>query len=149
MIADNQFFIDTLLTSGVVCNANVWALPQLLHEQASAGKLSNSQIASLIDTNRYREKTGSFLHLHMGIDAKGLDKSKMEAHYTVMDQGLLCADPCGDRNMVAVSNPSVLDEGLVQCSSSDSNDRMVVHAYGAGNEPFSSWSSIPYPERGG
>lgn len=134
---------------GVVCNANVWALPQLLHEQASAGKLSNSQIASLIDTNRYREKTGSFLHLHMGIDAKGLDKSKMEAHYTVMDQGLLCADPCGDRNMVAVSNPSVLDEGLVQCSSSDSNDRMVVHAYGAGNEPFSSWSSIPYPERGG
>jgi phytoene dehydrogenase-like protein len=149
LIVNDRLFIEVFFNSGVVCNANIWALPQLLHGQASAGKLSNSQIASLIDANISREKTGSFLHLHLGIDAKGLDKSKMEAHYTVMDQGLLCADPCGDRNMVAVSNPSVLDGGLVQSSSGDSTDRMVIHAYGAGNEPFSNWSSIPYPERGG
>ena len=149
MIVDDRLVLEIFETLGVVCNANVWALPQLLHEPASAGELSNSQIASLIDANACREKTGSFLHLHLGIDAQGLDKLKMEAHYTVMDQGLLCANPCGDRNMVAVSNPSVLDGGLVQSSSGDSSDRMVVHAYGAGNEPFSNWSSIPYPERGG
>ena len=40
-------------------------------------------------------------------------------------------DPCGDRNMVAVSNPGVLDSSLT-----DKDNRIIVHAYGAGNEPF-------------
>jgi hypothetical protein len=44
-----------------------------------------------------------------------------------MDKGLNTADPCGDRNMVAVSNPSMLDSSLV-----DQPNKIVVHAYGAG-----------------
>ena len=34
------------------------------------------------------EMTGSFLHLHVAINATGLDLTQMEAHYTVMDRGL-------------------------------------------------------------
>lgn len=35
------------------------------------------------------------------------------------------ADPCGDRNMVAVSNPSVLDSSLV-----NQPNKLMLHAYG-------------------
>jgi phytoene dehydrogenase-like protein len=87
--------------------------------------------------------TKSFLHLHLGIDAQGLDTSRMKAHYTVMDQGIFppsgsaSVDPCADRNMVAVSNPCVLDPSLV-----DRPDKLLLHAYGAGNEPFEAWEQF-------
>lgn len=45
--------------------------------------------------------------------------------------------------MVAVSNPSVLDESLT-----DKNDRVIVHAYGAGNEPYELWERF-LGEKGG
>lgn len=34
------------------------------------------------------EMTGSFLHLHLALDASNLDLEALEAHYTVMDRGL-------------------------------------------------------------
>lgn len=87
------------------------------------------------------EMTGSFLHLHIAIKADGLDLSKMEAHYTVMDRSL-CGDgssmdgPCGELNMIAVSNPCVIDRSLAPA------EFMVLHAYGAGNEPYALWEGI-------
>ena len=61
--------------------------------------------------------TGSFLHLHVALDASDLDLDSLEAHYTVMDRGLSGEDdgkdgPCGGLNMIAVSNPCVLDRTL-------------------------------------
>lgn len=92
------------------------------------------------------EMTGSFLHLHVAIDAKGLDLSKMEAHYTVMDRGLGGDDsimvggvtdgPCGELNMIALSNPCVIDKTLAP------EGYMVLHAYGAGNEPYHLWEGM-------
>ena len=89
------------------------------------------------------EMTGSFLHLHVAINATGLDLSKMEAHYTVMDRGLsgdsnvvingVRDGPCGEQNMIAVSNPCVIDPTLAP------DGYMVLHAYGAGNEPYDVW----------
>jgi phytoene dehydrogenase-like protein len=67
-----------------------------------------------------------------GLDSSGLDLSRTQAHYTVMDKGL--SDPCADRNMVAVSNPSRIDPTLT-----DRNNRIIVHAYGAGCESYEPW----------
>ena len=88
------------------------------------------------------EMTGSFLHLHVALDATNLDLNKLEAHYTVMDRGLegdsasidgVADGPCGELNMIAVSNPCVLDKTLAP------EGYIVVHAYGAGNEPSCIW----------
>jgi len=132
---------------GIVCNADVWALPSLL--SASGNDLTPQQRYQLIERpEKEVKKTASFMHLHLGIDATGLDRSAMQPHYTVMMNGLhrdpssgnSPADPCGDRNMVAVSNPSVLDSTLTS-----SDKKFVIHAYGAGNEPFSDWDGLEYP----
>ena len=94
--------------------------------------------------------TGSFLHLHLALDATGLDLDSMEAHYTVMDRGLggdpedegegeegnAPDGPCGELNMIAVSNPCVLDRTLAP------EGHIVVHAYGAGNEPHEIWDGL-------
>lgn len=117
----------------VLCNANIWALPRLLAKDAS--KLNSEQHRSLVEGSRQRSMTKSFLHLHLGIDSQGLNLKSMHPHYTVMSKGLV--DPCADRNMVAVSNPSVLDSSLV-----DVDDKMVIHAYGAGNEPYELWAAL-------
>ena len=92
------------------------------------------------------EMTGSFLHLHVAIDSTGLDLSQMEAHYTVMDRGLsgdssivingVPDGPCGELNMIAVSNPCVIDPTLAP------DGYMVLHAYGAGNEPYDVWKKF-------
>lgn len=125
---------DTVLAKkAVLCNANIWALPKLLAKDAD--QLNRQQREFLIRDSTNKLKTKSFLHLHLGLDSNGLDLDKMQPHYTVMAQGL--QNPCADRNMVAVSNPSVLDGSLV-----DRTDRMVVHAYGAGNEPYDDWKGM-------
>lgn len=100
---------------------------------------TNSSLLLNCDT---AEMTGSFLHLHIAIDATGLDLDQMEAHYTVMDRGLSGDDdgsddgPCGELNMIAVSNPCVIDKTLAP------DGYMIVHAYGAGNEPYHVWEGL-------
>eukprot|EP00967_Tisochrysis_lutea_P073285 scaffold98082_cov37-Tisochrysis_lutea.AAC.4 len=65
-------------------------------------------------------------------------RSAMEAHYTVMDAGLLgnATFVCADQNMVAVSNPCVLDKELAP------EGTIVIHAYGCGNEPYEIWEGV-------
>lgn len=92
------------------------------------------------------EMTGSFMHLHLVINATGLNLDEMEAHYTFMDRSLagdgstvngVLDGPCAMSNMIAVSNPSV----LLDRNNSD-NATLLIHAYCAGNEPFELWESI-------
>lgn len=107
------------------------------NDDASAG------INNLLNECDTAEMTGSFLHLHVAINSTGLDLSQMEAHYTVMDRGLsgdpnlvingVPDGPCGELNMIAVSNPCVIDPTLAP------DGYMVLHAYGAGNEPYDVW----------
>jgi len=42
--------------------------------------------------------------------------------------------------MVAVSNPSHLDDSLVV--GKDAGNKIILHAYGAGNEPYDSWRGM-------
>lgn len=110
------------------------------HGSHSGGK------ASLLYRCDTAEMTGSFLHLHVAIDATGLDLDQMEAHYTVMDRGLsgnrdasvggIYDGPCGELNMIAVSNPCAIDRDLAPAG------YMIMHAYGAGNEPYFVWEGM-------
>jgi hypothetical protein len=90
------------------------------------------------------EMTASFMHLHLVVNATGLNLDALEAHYTVMDRSLagngsiingVPDGPCGIGNMIAVSNPSVLDKD-------NSDGVLLVHAYSAGNEPYELWESL-------
>ena len=92
--------------------------------------------ASLLEACDTAEQTGSFMHLHLALNATGLDLTKLQAHYTVMDQGLLGADPCAESNMIAVSNPCQIDSTLAP------QGTIVIHAYGAGNEPYQYWQGL-------
>lgn len=167
---------------GVICNAPVWSLRQLIRDERVLKRLNNDQPVppnsdddaappsswittdegsslrpegrsppkdveeSLLASCDNAEKTGSFLHLHLALDAEGLDLDGLEAHYTVMDRGLSGANgrrvndapdgPCGELNMIAVSNPCVLDRDLAPPG------YVVVHAYGAGNEPYAVWEGL-------
>ena len=87
------------------------------------------------------EMTGSFLHLHVALDATNLNLESLEAHYTVMERGLSGDSggndsPCGELNMIAVSNPCRLDSTLAP------EGYIIVHAYGAGNEPYFIWEGM-------
>jgi len=110
-------------------------------QQLDVDELTANNLLGKCDTS---EMTGSFLHLHVALDAKDLDLDKLLPHYTVMDRGLegdgtvidgVADGPCGELNMIAVSNPCVLDRTLAP------EGTIVVHAYGAGNEPFDVWKT--------
>ena len=100
---------------------------------------SDTDKTSLLEKCDNAEMTGSFLHLHLALRANDLDLDNLEPHYTVMDRGLegngqiieeVVDGPCGELNMIAVSNPCVLDRTLAP------DGYIIVHAYGAGNEPY-------------
>ena len=110
-------------------------------EQSSEGDESADNLLAKCDG---AEMTGSFLHLHVALDAKDLDLDSLHPHYTVMDRGLegdstvingVADGPCGELNMIAVSNPCVIDKTLAP------EGYIVVHAYGAGNEPSDIWKT--------
>jgi len=116
----------------------------------SEGKATISEIRPSVDDDSQAsflakcdslEMTGSFLHLHIAIDTKGLDLSTMEAHYTVMDRSLggdgsPGDGPCAEQNMIAVSNPCIIDSTLAP------DGFLIIHAYGAGNEPYEIWEGM-------
>jgi len=151
---------------GVICNAPIWSLRKLLdgdgvkvldeaaapatwrskqeatEHTAATNKEGKGQEPGYLSALEKTEMTRSFLHLHVALDAKGIDLDAMEAHYTVMAKGLYAGDdaihqpdPCGELNMVAVSNPCVLDRTLAP------EGHIILHAYAAGNEPYEPWSS--------
>lgn len=123
--------------------------PQPSPNQDDTDTDTDTSSRSLLSKCDTAEMTGSFLHLHIALDATGLDLDSMEAHYTVMARGLsgdidVSANanantndgPCGELNMIAVSNPCVIDRTLAP------EGYIVVHAYGAGNEPYDIWANL-------
>ena len=151
---------NVLAKRGVISNADIWSLSSLLSEDSH--RLSEDQKKVLLRDSSTKKRTKSFLHLHLGLDIRGLearmgrgminkgrdgdDIRQWKAHYTVMDRGLMVADPCMDRNMVAVSVPSLLDSSLVMKDGEDPKgnqlDKVMIHAYGAGNEDYNEWVGL-------
>lgn len=169
--------ISVMANDGVICNAPVWSLRNLIKNSNALSKLNGGDSpsvrvnpvqswmtpdkaepssgrgsvlrprqesqredeTSLLEKCDGAELTGSFLHLHVALDAKGLDLDLLEPHYTVMDRGLegddmvidgVPDDACGELNMIALSNPCVLDKSL------SPEGYVILHAYGAANEPY-------------
>jgi phytoene dehydrogenase-like protein len=110
------------------------------HQSDDSGKSA----INLLTACDSAEMTGSFLHLHVALDAKDINLDLLEPHYTIMDRGLrgdsssiegVADGPCGEMNMIALSNPCVLDRTLAP------EGYLVMHAYGAGNEPYELWKA--------
>jgi len=108
----------------VVCNSSVWDSASLLPEGKS--------FSTLRDDWQGTPMTRSYLHLHLGLDATGLDLDSLEPHYTSM---VSWDDVTAEQNMVAISNPALLDPSLCPPG------KLVLHLYCAGNEPYDIWAS--------
>ena len=105
----------------VISNASVWDTMGLLPE----GTLPATEVQEKMAT----PMTGSFVHLHIGIDATGLPDD-LESHYSVVNSWDQIDAP---QNHVIISIPSVLDPSMAP------ENCHVIHAYAAANEPFALW----------
>ncbi|NEP19193.1 MAG: NAD(P)/FAD-dependent oxidoreductase [Leptolyngbya sp. SIO4C1] len=107
----------------VISNASAWDTLALL----PSGKLP----ARLAQREKLPE-CESFMHLHLGIDAAGLDD--LHCHYIVVNdwaQGITAP-----QNLVLISIPSVLDPALAPPG------KQTVHVYTPGSEPYAQWQGL-------
>eukprot|EP00466_Bigelowiella_natans_P009202 jgi/Bigna1/49031/estExt_Genewise1.C_380011 len=79
------------------------------------------------------EQCESFMHLHLGIDAKGLPEDLWPQFAVVRDWKKPIES---EGNVMIVAIPSLLDPSLAP------EGKHVIHAYTAGNEPISLWKSM-------
>eukprot|EP00913_Durusdinium_trenchii_P012627 g11858.t1 len=74
----------------VVCNAPIWDAAKLLPQDLSLDDMKQDwqeikrMMRGLCRLCQETPMTRSYLHLHLGLDAEGLDLSQLEAHYTSM-----------------------------------------------------------------
>mmetsp|Transcript_31762 Transcript_31762/g.38373 ORF Transcript_31762/g.38373 Transcript_31762/m.38373 type:complete len:589 (-) Transcript_31762:154-1920(-) len=109
-------------TRGVISNASVWDTERLL----PSGALPQVYKQEVEDT----PECGSFLHLHLGIDASDLPED-LDCHHVVVNDWSLGVD--APRNVIVISIPTVFDADMAPPG------KHVVHAYTAGSEPWSEW----------
>jgi phytoene dehydrogenase-like protein len=107
----------------VVSNASVWDTPKLVPE----GVLPEDYCRESLEAPQCE----SILHLHLGIDATGLPEDLPIHHVVIWGW-----DITAPRNVCNISIPSTLDPGLAPAG------HHVVHAYTAGNEPYSAWEGL-------
>ncbi len=108
----------------VVSNASGWDTLKLLPDQA---------LPTAVLTRQQTFPCPSFMHLHLGIDARGLPPD-LECHYLIVnswDQGVEAP-----QNVVAVSMPSVLDSSLAPPG------KHCIHAYTPATEPYDLWAGL-------
>ena len=108
----------------VVSNASIWDTLKLLPPE-SVRPEDRAQLGAT-------PMTGSFLHLHLGIDATGLPVD-LECHHTVVNTWDKIDDP---QNMAILSIPTTLDPSLAPAG------HHVVHCYAAANEPYELWEGL-------
>mmetsp|Transcript_8395 Transcript_8395/g.19039 ORF Transcript_8395/g.19039 Transcript_8395/m.19039 type:complete len:629 (+) Transcript_8395:1-1887(+) len=124
---------------GVVCNAPLWNMARILRdsleEEDSREKEDDpneSKIRAAVKKIQQSADdlcmTGSFMHLHLGIPADGLDD--LECHHSVLDFSL---DITAEQNMVIISIPTVFDPDLAP------DGYHIVHAYTAACDSFEPW----------
>ena len=115
---------NTIKASTVISNASVWDTLPLIPDDAVPQSWRKEKAQT--------PECESFMHLHLGIDAAGLDK--LQCHYIVVndwEQGVTAP-----QNVVVVSIPSVLDPSLAP------EGKHVIHVYTPGNEPYEIWQGL-------
>mmetsp|Transcript_40031 Transcript_40031/g.128040 ORF Transcript_40031/g.128040 Transcript_40031/m.128040 type:complete len:467 (-) Transcript_40031:87-1487(-) len=109
----------------VVSNVDVWNTMKLLPDGSVPDEWREEKEAT--------GECGSFMHLHLGIDATGLPDD-LEIHHIYVedwDKGVT-----GPQNLCLVSIASVLDPALAPTG------KHVIHAYTPGTEPYSIWEGM-------
>jgi phytoene dehydrogenase-like protein len=109
----------------VVSNTSVWDTLKLLPEKAVPKQFIAKRQAT--------PECDSFMHLHLGINAQGL-QSKLECHYIVVNNWE--AGVTAPQNVVLISIPSILDPSLAPPG------KHVIHVYTPGNEPYALWQGM-------
>jgi phytoene dehydrogenase-like protein len=139
-----------LARQGVVCNAPLWNMAQLLQQslpnahndgntssdnddQTARQAPPNAAIVEAVNEIAQRAKamtmTGSFMHLHLGIPKDGLP-ADLECHHSVLD---MSQSITAEQNLVIVSIPTVFDPSLAP------DGYHIVHAYTAACDTFDDW----------
>ncbi|CAL5229088.1 g12346 [Coccomyxa viridis] len=114
-------------SKSVVSNASMWDTQRLLPDNVITPKMQKE--AQDTPMNR------SFMHLHLGFDATGLDD--LELHHIVVNSWEGGVDT--EQNVVLISIASVLDPSLAPAG------KHTLHAYLPATEPFHLWEGL---ERG-
>ncbi|GIL50508.1 hypothetical protein Vafri_6686 [Volvox africanus] len=109
---------------GVVSNASVWDTQRLLPPGTAPLEWARQSAAT--------PALDSFVHLHLGIDATGLDPS-MECHHLVVNSWQGLTKP---QNVIIASVPTVFDPSLAPPG------KATVHCYCAANEPYDLWAGL-------
>lgn len=143
-------------TKAVVSNASAWATRRMVarHTKSAAAPKAWREWHALADpddagpaasspssssSSPATKPLGSFMHLHLGIDAKGLDLTKLDIHHLFVDQWAGKDAPQDldlPHNVQIASIPSCLDPTLAPPG------KAVVHAYSAANEPWELWAGV-------
>lgn len=114
-------------SQAVISSLSAWDLPKVL----PASILPSADVARAAST----PECGSFVHLHLGFDATGLDLAALGIHHLVVND-FRAEAITGDRNVINISIPSALDSTLAPPG------QAVAHVYCAANEPFDDWAGL-------
>ncbi|MEM9568713.1 MAG: NAD(P)/FAD-dependent oxidoreductase, partial [Cyanobacteria bacterium P01_E01_bin.34] len=109
----------------VVSNASVWDTLTLVPEEGLPHGYRKRKQAT--------PECASFMHLHLGIDAKDLPDN-LACHYIVVSDWSKGVD--APQNVVLISIPSLLDPSLAP------QGKHAIHVYTPGNEPYQLWRGL-------
>ena len=129
IIVENKRAVGVRLRGGgelrantVISNASVWDTLKLIP--------SDSVPQQFMQKRQATPECESFMHLHLGVDARDMG-SDLQCHYIfVKDWELGITAP---QNLVLISIPSVLDSSLAPPG------KHSIHVYTPGNEPYDLW----------
>lgn len=111
----------------VVSNASIWDTARLLSTSSSSPGSKD-----LAATAEGTPRCGSFMHLHLGIDATGLPPD-LQIHHLIVNSWDNVEAP---QNVCIASVPTVLDPSLAPAG------KAIIHSYTAGNEPWEVWEGV-------
>ena len=111
----------------VVSNADLWSTFRMIPEGACAAL--DAERAQLVPT----KQCNSFVHLHVGFVADGLD-TQIPPQWTVVKSWDVPID--APQNVIVVSCGSMLDAQMAP------EGHHVIHAYTAGCEPYELWAGL-------
>lgn len=114
---------ERIRAAHVVSNADAWGTARLL--PAGVARRWQQKLDST-------PACGSFLHLHLGFDASGLDP--LPLHQVWVGDWERSID--ADQNTAVISIPSVLDPGMAPPG------HHVLHAYTPASEPWDRWADL-------
>lgn len=109
----------------VVSNASIWDTQNLLPADVPPVQQYSQEADST-------PQTGSFMHLHLGIDAQGLPED-LDCHHLIVNQW---DDLEAPQNVCIISIPTVFDPSLAPPG------KATIHAYVAANEPYDLWQGL-------